>query len=407
MEALFERSIHDLEEIYRFSEEDYRLFEAVDRAADELLPIEFEEYLARNFNRRAIEVLKRYGLLGIPISREYGGWGALPLPSTLAMERLGQVGLGMGTIIGAHVTLGEMSLQLWGTEEQKERYLKPAVKGEKILAYALTEPEVGSDPMSLKTSFEERDGHYVLNGTKYLVSNGSVADAVITFAYPRGQTSGMTAFIVDTSSEGFEVAMKLNEKLGLYTSDTAMLQYNDVKVPKENVLGPMGKGHWVAFTALINGRLGVAAGCVGVIEDCLNAVMERAKTRWQHGKPIGKHQLIQKHIAEIAVALEAARWPTYYTALKLTRWMNDPFNEKLRQEVDQSTAIAKRLASRLAFEVADRAVQVFGGFGYSLLSPVGRHFLDTRVTRIYEGTDEIMDLKIAAGVLGREFEAYR
>ena len=406
VEAFFERSIRELEDVYRFSPEDHQLFEAADAAAAELLPVEYEEYLARRFNQRALDMLGKRGLLGIPVSRQYGGRGALPLPTVLAFERLSQVGLGMGTIMGAHVTLGESTLEAWGTEEQKRKYLEPAARGEKILAYALTEPEAGSDPLALSSSFREEADCYVLNGTKYLISNGSVADVVVTFAYPLGSRTGMTGFLVDANSEGFEVAMKLDEKLGLFTSDTAMLQYRDVRVPKENMLGPWGKGHWVAFTALIHGRLGVAAGCIGVIEDCLSSVIERAKNRWQHGKLIAKHQLVQKHIAGIAVALEAVRWPTYAAALKLTRYLRDPRDEGIRLEVDQSTAIAKRLASRLAFEVADKAVQVFGGFGYSILSPVGRHFLDARATRIFEGTDEILDLKIAAGLLGREFEAY-
>jgi alkylation response protein AidB-like acyl-CoA dehydrogenase len=200
--------------------------------------------------------------------------------------------------------------------------------------------------------------------------------------------------------------MELKEKLGFFTSDTALLEFDNVTVPKQNLLGIPGKGLWIAYTGLISGRMNVAAACIGVIEDCLNAVKERASTRIQHGKFIGKHQLVQKHIAEIAMNLEASRWPTYMAAQRISEWARSPLDNAKRQQVDQASAIAKRVASRAAFKSADHAVQVFGGFGYSLLSPVARHYLDARAARIYEGTDEIMDLKIASGVLGREFQAY-
>jgi len=299
-----------------------------------------------------------------------------------------------------------MAIEQWGSEYQKKQYLIPAARGERILAYGLTEPEAGSEPTSLKTSYEERDGGYVLTGTKYLISNGSIADSLIIFAYPNGRREGMSAFIVDSKSEGFSVAMHLDEKIGLFTSDTAMLELNEVKVPKENLLGQPGKGLHVAYSALLNGRIGIGSGCVGIIEDCLNSVTERARSRVQHGKLIGKHQLIQRHVANIAMNLEMARWPTYLAAVEKTKLDTNPSNLDLRTKVDLQSAIAKRVASRLAYESADLAVQVFGGFGYSLLSPVAKHLCDARVARIYEGTDEIMELKIASLILGKGFEAY-
>jgi len=216
----------------------------------------------------------------------------------------------------------------------------------------------------------------------------------------------MSAFVVDSKAEGFSVAMHLDEKIGLFTSDTAMLELNRCKVPRENLVGQVGKGLYVAYSALLNGRIGIGSGCVGIIEDCLNSVVERAKTRTQHGKLIGKHQLVQRHIANIAMNFEAARWPTYRAAAEKKRLDATPDDLAVRNKVDLQSAIAKRVASRLAYESADLAVQVFGGFGYSLLSPVARHLCDSRVARIYEGTDEIMELKIASLVLGNGFEAY-
>ncbi len=408
MEAYFQRSINEVGRFYKFSDEEFRLFEKVDKAAEELTVAEYESYLEREFDRQAIEILKKHSLVGISIKKENGGLGASPITATLASERLSQAGLGANSAIGVSTGLAGSCLETWGSAEQKRRYLAPAAKGDMILAYALTEPEAGSDPESLQSTFEERDGGYVLNGTKYLITNGSIADAVVTFAYPKGkQAEGMTALVVDTKSDGFEVAMKLKEKLGFFTSDTAMIEFHDLKVPRENLLGLPGKGLWVAYVALISGRMSVASGCLGVMESCLSAVKERATNRWQHGKPIGKHQLVQQHIAEMAMNLEMARWPTYNAAFKIQDWEKNPLNKELRLDVDQASSIAKRVASRLAYESADRAVQVFGGFGYSTLCPVTKHFLDTRATRIFEGTDEIMDLKIASGVLGRDFEAYK
>jgi alkylation response protein AidB-like acyl-CoA dehydrogenase len=406
MESYFQRSINEVGRLYKFSDEDHRIFEDADKAAEELAVAEYESYIEREFNSKSIGILKKHNVLGVQVKKENGGRGASPIVATLCFERLTQAGLGATITAGASIGLGGTCLETYGSRDQKQRYLLPAAKGDKILAYALTEPEAGSDPVSLQTSFEESDGGYVLNGTKYLITNGSIADAVITFAYPKGSKEGMTAFIVDTKSEGYEVSMKLKEKLGLFTSDTAMIEFHDLKVPVENRLGIPGKGLWVAYIALISGRMGVASGCLGVIENCLKEVKERATNRIQHGKPIGKHQLIQQHIAEMAMNLEMARWPTYNAAFKIGDWEKSPLDRDLRKDVDQASSIAKRVSSRLAYDTADRAVQVFGGFGYSTLSPVTKHLLDTRVARIFEGTDEIMDLKIASGVLGRDFEAY-
>jgi len=391
----------------RFPSQHLEILEEVDAACDELLLPELEHYLARRFDEQIPIILNRHSLLGIPIREEYGGRGADAVTYGLALERMGQVGMGVVTFVDVHSSLAGLAIQQWGDPSQRETYLTPSVKGEKLLAYALTEPEAGSDPASLRMTFEEKGGRYVLKGSKYLISNGSVADALLVFAYPEHSREGMCAFIVDSDAEGFEVPMLLEEKLGLFTSDTALLEFNDCIVPRENLLGPKGRGLQVAYSALVNGRLGIASGCIGVLEDCLNQVVERAKERRQHGKEIGKHQLVQKHIAAIAMNLEMARWPTYFASMKKAEYDAHPEDLGLRAAVDHQSALAKRIASRLAFEAADHAVQVFGGFGYSVLAGVGRHFCDVRVARIYEGTDEIMDLKIASGVLGREFEAYR
>jgi alkylation response protein AidB-like acyl-CoA dehydrogenase len=391
----------------RLTEDDHKLFERVDKACDELVLPEFERYVERKFNEKIPEIIKKHRLMGIPILRKYGGDGARPLVHTLALERFGQLGLGVITFVDVHQSLGSLTIQEWGNEEQKMRYLTQAATGEIILAYALTEPEAGSDPVSLKSTFRKEGNDYYVTGSKYLISNGSIADKLIVFALPEGQPKGMTAFLVDNKALGFSVEMRMEEKMGLFTSDTSLLAMENVKVPKEDVLGEEGRGLAVAYSALINGRVGIASGCLGVMEDCINQVKERTTTRVQHGKPIGKHQLIQRHIASMVANLESSRWLVYQVALKKEEYDNNRGNLEMRTEVDRVSAVAKYVASRAAYATADSAVQCFGGFGYSILAPVTKHLLDTRVARIYEGTDEIMELKIASTVLGREFEAYK
>ncbi len=406
MEGSFAESVQLANRLRKLTDEQLKILERVDEACKELYLPEFEHYIAHKYNPETAKILKKFNLMGLTASPEYGGVGADSLTWALALERFGQLGLSVVTFVDVHCLLASLAIQQWGSDQLKKKYLIPAARGERILAYGLTEPEAGSEPTSLKTSYEERDGGYVLNGTKYLISNGSVADSLIIFGYPKGKKEGMSAFIVDSKSEGFSVAMHLEEKIGLFTSDTAMLELSECKIPKENLLGQLGKGLHVAYSALLNGRIGIGSGCVGVIGDCLNSVTERAKSRVQHGKPIGKHQLIQRHLANIAMNLEMARWPTYFAAVEKTKLDSNPTDFELRNKVDLYSAIAKRVASRLAYESADSAVQVFGGFGYSLLSPVARHLCDARVARIYEGTDEIMELKIASLILGKGFEAY-
>ena len=407
MEKLFARSVEDASKLVKLTEEDRELFETVDKACDELVLPEFERYVERKFNEKIPEVIMRHGLMGIPISKKYGGHGARPLVHTLALERFGQLGLGVITFVDVHQSLGSLTIQEWGSDEQKRRYLTKAASGEIVLAYALTEPEAGSDPVSLKSTFRKEGSDYYVTGSKYLISNGSIANKLIVFALSEGQPKGMTAFLVDKDTPGFSVEMRMEEKMGLFTSDTSLLALDNVKVAKEDVLGEEGRGLAVAYSALINGRVGIASGCIGVMEDCINQVKERTTSRVQHGKPIGKHQLIQRHIASMVANLESSRWLVYQVALKKEEYDNNRGNLEMRTEVDRVSAVAKYVASRAAYATADSAVQCFGGFGYSILSPVTKHLLDTRVARIYEGTDEIMELKIASTVLGREFEAYK
>ena len=405
MEEQFANSIKDLERFRKFSDEEMKVLEASDKAADEIAEPEYEHYMKHEFNSEAPGILAKYNLLGIPIKKEYGGLEMPPIISALEKERLGQLGLGLSSFINVQVFLCAQTIQRWGTEAQKSEYLPKAVRKEKVFAFGLTEPEAGSDPSSLKAQYKKEGDIYIVNGTKYLISNGTIADYIMVFARSAENPSTISAILVDAKSAGLS-RMELREKIGLFTSDTGMLDFENVAVPKENMIGPEGRGLPIAYSALLNARLGVAAGCVGVIEASLNASLKRSRERVQHGKQIGKHQLIQQHISAMRQNLEMARWPTYFAAIRKGEYESNPDDKNLMEEVELRVSLAKRIASRLAFESADRAVQVHGGFGYSLMSPVGQLFCDSRVARIYEGTDEIQDLKIASTILGDGFEAY-
>jgi alkylation response protein AidB-like acyl-CoA dehydrogenase len=407
LEPLFQSSVDEVSRLLRLNESEIAILEDGDAAASDLLVSEFEKYVERKYNPEIVNVLRRHNLTGAPIGERYGGRGARQLVEALLLERLGQTGMGVITFADVHLCLGSLAVQDWGTDEQRERYLPKAAKGDVIFSYGLTEPEAGSDPGSLKSTYRKDGDGFRLTGSKYLISNGSIATNMIAFARPEDGTGGPTAFLVDTRQDGFTVDMRLEEKIGLFTSDTSMLSMEGVYVPKEDVLGTENRGLSVAYSALLNGRIGIGSGCLGVMEDCLNQVKERTTSRVQHGKQIAKHQLIQRHIAFIESSLEASRWLVYRAALKKDQYDADPKNLQLRAESDRLSAIAKYMSSRSAFESADRAVQCFGGFGYSIMSPVAKHFLDSRVARIYEGTDEIMELKIASSVLGKDYEAYR
>jgi alkylation response protein AidB-like acyl-CoA dehydrogenase len=389
------------------SDEQRFVLDEVDRACRELRPLEDEAYLAGKFNDHLAPIFRKAQLLGLPISRRYGeGQGADVLTYALALERIGQEGTGVRTFLSGHVSLGQVTVQKWANEEQKQHYLPPATRGEKVMCFGLTEPTAGSDPTSLRTTFEEKGNYFVLNGSKAWISNGSIADVAVIFAYPKGKREGMCAFIVERDFEGYS-GQQQKHKLGMPTSDTGSIYLDNCKVPRENLMGPVGKGLSIAYSGLMSGRLSVAAGCLGVIEDCINEAVAFAKQRIQHGKPIAKHQLVQRHIGEMSTNLEAAKNLVYKAALLKQKSDSDPEDKDLRDYADVMIAKAKYFASNASFDAADRTVQILGSSGYSFETRAPRHLVDTRVCRIYEGTDEIMVQKIAVSLLGTEYEAYR
>lgn len=383
-----------------------KLLADVEAFCEEVRPAEELCYLEHRFNDQSIPLAKKYNLLGMAVERQYGGRGADARVYARVMARIGREGSGLRTLFSAHSSIGQYPISRFGTPEQKERYLPPSSRGEKIMAFALTEPEAGSNPLEMKSTYRRAGNQYVLNGIKYLISNGGIADTIVVFAYPEKSTGRISAFILDTDGPGIE-REDLAAKLGLPTCNTAMFQLTDYAVPAENTLGNEGDGFRIATTTLVSGRLSVAAGCLGVIEDCLREAVQYAKDRQQHGKAIARHQLVQEHIAEIEMARQTTEAILGCAVEAKAASDDDPSNQELLERADILVAKAKYHASNAACQAADRAIQVFGGRGYSELFRPARHWQDVRVCRIYEGTDEILKLKIAASVLGKEYAAFR
>jgi len=410
-----------------------QLLADVEAFCQEIRPIEELCYVEHRFNDQLLPLALKHNILGMPVPEAYGGRGADTVTYALALARIGREGTGVRTFFSGHTSIGEYPIMTWGNEGQKKRYLPAACKGEKILAFGLTEPEAGSNPLEMQTTYEKRTDHYVLNGVKYLISNGGIAHAIVAFAYPSdmppspgtpgatrtpppspgspGEGSGvrarrMSAFIIDTNAHGF-ASEDLTAKMGMPTANTAMFEMNECQVPLNNMLGAEGDGFRIAMGTLVSGRISVAAGCLGVIEDCLAEAISYAKERRQHGKAIAKHQLIQEHLAAIEMARAASEAMVLRAAYAKDASAAETSNADLKVQADLFAAQAKLFAANAAWDAADRAVQIYGGRGYSTLYRPGRHLMDVRVCRIYEGTDEILKLKIAASLLGKEYEAFK
>jgi alkylation response protein AidB-like acyl-CoA dehydrogenase len=397
-------------EVFTMSFDAAKLAEDTEAFCQAVRPAEEFAYAERKFNDQVVPLAREHNLLGMNIHPEYGGRGADAVSYFTALARIGREGTTVRTFFSGHLSIGAYPIQTWGSETLKRKYLPAACRGDKILAFGLTEPEAGSNPREMTTHYEKKSDHYVLNGEKYLISNAGIADAIIVFGYPSGQvgTGRISAFVVDTNTPGFEVeSFAANAKMGMPTSNTGMFEMKNVIVPAENLLGNEGDGFRVAMGTLVSGRLSVAAGCLGVIEDCLAEVLTYSTMRHQHGKEIARHQLVQDHIAQIEMDRVASESLLLRAATLKDRAAANPADKELQRQTDLLAAQAKFFATNAAWDAADRAVQVFGGRGWSTLYRPGRHLMDVRVCRIYEGTDEILKLKIASALLGKEWEAFK
>jgi alkylation response protein AidB-like acyl-CoA dehydrogenase len=380
----------------------------VEAFCQEIRPVEELCYVERRHNDDLVPLARKHHVLGLIVPTELGGRGIDATVYAKCLARIGREGTGVRTFFSGHTSIGQYPILRYGNHDQHKRYLPKSAAGDCILAFGLTEPDAGSNPLEMTSTYRRDGNRFLLSGVKYLISNGSIADAVIVFAYPADKTGSdrrMSAFIVETAGDTF-VAEEITAKPGMYTANTGMFEMSEHPVPAANLLGNQGDGFRIAMGTLISGRLSVAAGCVGVIEDCLAEVLEYAKTRVQHGKPIGLHQLVQEHIAEIELARAASDAMVARAAEAKRDFDADPTNKDLLIKSDLAVAEAKLFASNAAWRAADHAVQVFGGRGWSELYRVGRHLQDVRVCRIYEGTDEIIKLKIASALLGKDWAAF-
>ncbi len=330
---------------------------------------------------------KELGLFGLSVPEEYGGLGLSMVGKVAILEELGRTHNGFTTVIGGHTGIGGVGIVEMGTEEQKRKYLPDMATGDRIGAFALTEPEAGSHASNLKTTAVRKGDKYILNGRKHFITNATIADifTVMAVTDPTKGPKGITSFIVERGTPGLIIGKK-EKKMGLRGSHTAEIIFEDCEVPAENVLGEEGQGYVNALKILANGRAGMAARNLGSSQKLLEMSLEYAHTRVQFGKPIFEQQIIQHYLAEMALEIEALRSFTYRVA-----WMVDQ-----KMNVIKEAAMVKLLGSETYNRVADKAVQIHGGLGYIKEYPIERFYRDARITRIYEGTSEIQKNIIAA-----------
>jgi acyl-CoA dehydrogenase len=357
-----------------------------------LQPIEKQVEDSDEIPDEIVREMAGLGFFGLPFPEEYGGAGAGDLGYCLALEQFGRTSAAFSNLIGAHTSIGSMSIFLGGTDEQKRRYLPDLTAGRKIAAFSLTEPSSGSDAASIQTTARKDGDRWLLTGTKIWVTNGPIADVVVVYAAndrAKGARGGITAFIVEKGFKGFRIG-KVDEKMGLHGSKTGELIFEECEVPEENVLGgEVGAGFRTALGALDIGRVSLSAGAVGTSQYLLELGVAHAKRRKQFGQPIASNQAIQWMLADSAVEIHAARLMVYDAAAKLDRGIR----------VSREAAMVKVYASELANRVADRVLQIHGGMGYMKDSPVERAYRDARILRIYEGTSEVQRMIIAEDLL--------
>lgn len=372
---------------FQLSEEHEMIRKMVrDFARNEVAPTAAERDEEERFDREIFDKMAELGLTGIPWPEEYGGIGSDYLAYCIAVEELSRVCASTGVTLSAHTSLAGWPIFKFGNEEQKQKYLKPMAQGEKIGAYGLTEPGSGSDAGGMRTTARLEGDHYVLNGSKIFITNGGIADIYVVFALtdPSSKHKGTTAFIVEAGFEGFSVGKK-EKKLGIRSSPTTEIIFEECKVAVENVLGNVGEGFKVAMMTLDGGRNGIAAQAVGIAQGALDASIEYAKERHQFGKPIAAQQGIGFKLADMATSIEASRLLTYQAA-----WL-----ESEGLPYGKESAMSKLLAGDTAMKVTTDAVQIFGGYGYTKDYPVERYMRDAKITQIYEGTQEIQRLVIS------------
>ncbi len=350
----------------------------IERDRDMIHPTEF------------IKQMGELGFMGMMVDTKYGGGGMDALSYCIAMEEISKLDASCSVAMSVNNSLVCWGLEEYGTEEQKQKYLVPLAKGEKLGAFALSEPEAGSDATSQKTTAEDKGDYYLLNGTKNWITNGGKADTYLVIAqtHPEKGHRGINVLIVEKGMPGFAIGAK-EDKLGIRASDTHSLLFTDVKVPKENRIGEDGFGFKFAMKTLEGGRIGIAAQALGIAAGAYELAVEYSKVRKAFGTEISNHQIIQFKLADMATQIEAARLLVYKAA-----WLKDQ-----HKDYAIASATAKLFASEVAMRVTTEAVQIHGGYGYVKEYHVERLMRDAKITQIYEGTSEVQRIVISRGVL--------
>lgn len=379
--------------LYRTSEAHEALRKKVrEFAEEEVKPIAFKLDQDSEYPDEIVEKMGELGIMGLPTEEKYGGAGAGVVAYAIAVEELSRVDGGVGVILSAHTSLGTYPIDHYGTEEQKQKYLVPLAKGEAIGAFGLTEENAGSDASGTETTAVLDGDYYILNGNKIFITNAPKADYYVVFAVttPGIGSHGISAFIVEKGWEGFSFGDPY-DKLGIRSSSTAELIFNNVKVPKENLLGQEGQGFRIAMSTLDGGRIGIAAQALGIAQGAYEDALAYAKERVQFGRPIAQQQAISFKLADMATKIRAARF-LVYSAAEL---------KENGEKYSTEAAMAKMYASDIALEVCNDALQIHGGNGFIKGIDVERRYRDAKITTIYEGTNEIQRVVIGSGIIGR------
>ena len=368
-------------------------------AENEEKPLAQEVDEKEMFPRETVDKMAKYGFLGIPVPKEFGGQGCDILTYVMCVEELSKVCGTSGVIVSAHTSLCVDPIMTFGTPEQKEKYLIPLAKGEKLGAFGLTEPGAGTDAQGQQTKAVLDGDEWVLNGSKCFITNGKEADVYVIFAVTgkiekKGRVmKEISAFIVEKGTPGFTFGTKEN-KMGIRGSSTYELIFTDCRIPKENLLGQQGKGFNIAMHTLDGGRIGIAAQALGIAEGALERTIAYTKERKQFGKSISAFQNTQFQLADMATKVEAAKMLVYKAAMKKQEYVT---NNKVSYSVE--AAMAKLYAAEVAMEVTTKAVQLHGGYGYIREYEVERMMRDAKITEIYEGTSEVQRMVISANLL--------
>jgi len=377
--------------IFEFNEQQKMIRNMVREFAErEIAPKAAERDRKEQYPDDTLAQMAQLGILGTIIPTEYGGAGLDNVTYAMVIEEISRACASTGVVTSVHNSLTAWPIMYFGNDEQKAKYLPILARGERIGAFGGTEPDAGSDLGAMKATAERRGEIYILNGTKTFITSGPKAGIIIAFAVtdPTKGPKGISAFIVENTFKGFKVG-SIFEKIGINASLTSELIFEDMEVPAENLLGKEGDGFKIALATLDGGRIGIASQAVGIAQAALDEAIKYSQQRHQFGKPISSFQAIQWMIAEMATRVEAARHLVLSAA----------YRKDKGERISKEAAMAKLFAAETAVFVTDRAIQVFGGYGYTREYPVERLYRDARITGIYEGTSEVMKMVISSSLL--------